>query len=263
MFEISSFGWVLLGVAAFFVGISKTALPGLATLSVAIFAAVIPAKESTAVILLLLLTGDLIAIWTYRHDAHWKTLRQLIPPVVVGIIVGSIFLNWADDLIMKRSIGWILIALTAITLVRTYSQNRRQAPKNSQTATTTEHASFEIRTDHRAPRYLYGTLGGFTTMAANAGGPVMSLYFLWAGFPVLKFLGTQAWFFFIINLIKLPFSASIGLLNVSTLELDLVLVPLVVAGALIGRFLAKRMNQEIFEPIIIVLTIISSVYLVF
>ena len=261
MFEISSSGWLLLSLAALFVGISKTALPGLATLSVAIFAAIIPARESTAVILLLLLTGDLVAIWTYRHDAHWKTLRQLIPPVIVGIILGALFLRWADDLVMRRSIGWILIALTALTLVRTYGKNRRSMEKKSQASSNSD-KDVEIRADHLAPRYFYGTLGGFTTMAANAGGPVMSLYFLWARFPVLKFLGTQAWFFFIINLIKLPFSFSLGLLNTATLKLDLILIPLVLIGAFIGRALIRRMKQEIFEPIIIILTIVSSIYLV-
>ncbi|MDO5049061.1 MAG: sulfite exporter TauE/SafE family protein [Actinomycetaceae bacterium] len=278
MFELSGYAWLLIGLAAFFIGVSKTALPGLATLSVAIFAAVIPARESTAVMLVLLLTGDLIAIWTYRHDAHWPTLRRLIPTVVIGILVGAWFLQWADDLIMRRSIGWILIALTALTLLIMYRKKARSSSRINAAASGSARVrpdfegepgdalagkgEYERLSTRALPRYFYGILGGFTTMAANAGGPVMTLYFLWARFPVLKFLGTQAWFFFIINVIKLPFSFSIGLINPATLRLDLALVPLVLTGALLGRVLAKRMNQKIFEPIVIVLTIISSIYLV-
>ncbi|CAM5743565.1 hypothetical protein SALBM311S_11557 [Streptomyces alboniger] len=62
----------------------------------------------------------------------------------------------------------------------------------------TGRAAFEARS--------YGVLGGFTTMVANAGGPVMSMYLLSAGFRKLGFLGTSAFFFLIVNVSKVPFS---------------------------------------------------------
>ena len=78
----------------------------------------------------------------------------------------------------------------------------------------------------KVARAGYGSLGGFTTMVANAGGPVMSMYFLAAKFPVKAFLGTAAWFFAIVNVAKLPFSIGLGLITPGTLILDLLLVPL-------------------------------------
>ena len=109
----------------------------------------------------------------------------------------------------------------------------------------------------------YGTLAGFTTMVANAGGPVMSMYFLATRTPVQVFLGTSAWFFAIVNLVKVPFLAGIGLFTPEVLLMDLLLTPLVVIGALVGLKLAKRMPQQLFDRLVIILTIVGAVYLLF
>jgi uncharacterized membrane protein YfcA len=107
----------------------------------------------------------------------------------------------------------------------------------------------------------YGTLGGFTTMVANAGGPVMSLYFLATRLPVMTFLGTAAWFFFVVNLTKVPFMVALGLVSPASLLLDLVLVPGVVVGALAGRRLAPHIPQALFDRLIIALTVVAAGYL--
>ena len=75
---LSTSTWVVLVIAAAAIGVSKTALPGAATLAVALFAAVLPAKASTGTMLVLLLVGDVLAIWMYRRDADWPTLRRLV-----------------------------------------------------------------------------------------------------------------------------------------------------------------------------------------
>ena len=110
----------------------------------------------------------------------------------------------------------------------------------------------------RSARLIYGGLAGFTTMVANAGGPVTSMYFLACRYPVKAFLGTTAWFFFLVNLVKLPFSVSAGLVNPATLTLGALCAPVVIVSALAGRRLAGRMDQRVFEPIVIVLTIVSA-----
>ena len=110
----------------------------------------------------------------------------------------------------------------------------------------------------RLARLVYGSLAGFTTMVANAGGPVTSMYFLACRYPVKAFLGTTAWFFFLVNLVKLPFSVSAGLVNPTTLSLAAIAAPVVIASALAGRRLAEHMDQRVFEPIIVILTVISA-----
>lgn len=237
--------WAALAAAALLIGIAKTALPGAATLAVAIFAAVLPARESTAALLVLLLVGDLVAIWTYRRDADVAVLRRLVPAVLVGLALGALFLWWADDLVMRRTIGAILLVLTAGTLLLM----RRGA------------LSADGAVANPRIRGFYGTLGGFTSMAANAGGPVMTLYFLAARFDVVRFLATQAWFFFAINVAKLPFSIGLGLLKLEVLPILAMLTPIVLLGAFLGRRWVKRFDKATFDRVIIALTILSSLYL--
>lgn len=242
--DLAWYAWALLGVAALVIGLSKTAVPGAGTVAVAIFAAVLPARQSTGTILLLLILADIFAVLTYRRHTVWKALLRLAPAVVAGILLGVVFLAFADDAWVKRTIGVILLVVIAITLFR----RRMTAPV------------VDAR-PHRLAAATYGTLSGFTTMVANAAGPVMSMYFLAMRFPVKEFLGTAAWFFAIVNVSKLPFSIGLGLITVPGLVIDLVLVPLVVGGALFGRWLAGRLNQVVFERLVIGFTIVGAVYL--
>ena len=89
----------------------------------------------------------------------------------------------------------------------------------------------------------------------------MSLYLLAARFPVQQFLGTAAWFFLAVNLAKIPFSVGLGLIGARSLTLDLVLAPAVVVGALVGRRVARRIDQALFDRLVLVLTVVSAVYL--
>ncbi|KJL26936.1 Sulfite exporter TauE/SafE [Microbacterium oxydans] len=249
MILLEPWAWTALAVAAVTIGISKTALPGGSILAIALFAAVLPARTSTAATLLLLMVGDLFALTAYRRHAHWPTLLRLAPAVIAGLLVGFAFLAFAGDGVVRRAIGVILLLMIAVTLWRRWRQSRADelAPPSSGIVLAG----------------AYGTLGGFTTMVANAGGPVMSMYFLATRTPVQVFLGTSAWFFAIINVLKVPFLAGLGLFETPVLLMDAVLAPLVVVGALLGLRVARRMDQRVFDRIVIALTIVGAVYLLF
>lgn len=243
--ELAPVAWALLALAAMFVGVSKTALPGINTISIAIFAAILPAKASTGALLLLLIVGDVFALAIYRRHADWPTLVKLAPSVLAGLAVGGVFLAFASDDWVRRAIGVILLLLIAFTVWQ-----RRRPPTEGAAPGTGSLA-----------RLGYGSLGGFTTMVANAGGPAMSMYLLAAKFEVKAFLGTAAWFFAIINIAKLPVSIGLGLITPGTLALDAVLVPGVVAGALVGRWIISRISQSAFDNAVIAFTALGAGYL--
>jgi uncharacterized membrane protein YfcA len=106
-----------------------------------------------------------------------------------------------------------------------------------------------------------GILAGFTTMVANAAGPSMVLYLLAAGLPKMEFMGTGAWFFFIVNCFKVPFLANLGLINPHSLPLDLVLGPAAVVGAFIGRAILPKIKQIVFENLALALTVVAGIKL--
>ena len=245
--ELSVVGWALLALAAVVIGLSKAALPGAGTIAVALFAAVLPAKQSTGTILLLLIVGDLFALWAYRRHADVRALVRLIPAVAVGLLGGVAFLAFSSDTLVRRVIAVILLVVIAVTLWR-----RRASKANPSDAAGPPHPVVAAG---------YGALSGFTTMVANAAGPIMSMYFLALRFPVHAFLGTAAWFFAVINVSKLPFSIGLGLITPSGLWIVAVLVPLVIAGAFVGRAIAARIPQRLFERLVIVLTVIGALYL--
>lgn len=249
LWHITAWEFAALAFAALLVGFSKTAVSGANTISLAIFAAVLPARASTGVLLPLLICGDVLAVATYRRHAHWPTLWRLFPAVAAGVVAGTLFLMWADDGVVRTSIGAILLLMAAVTVWR-----RRTAERETDPDEVTSRAG-------RVKARSYGVLGGFTTMVANAGGPVMSLYLLSAGFRKLGFLGTSAFFFLIVNLSKVPFSAGLGLIDGRSLLLDAALAAFVVPGALIGRWALHRIDQRLFEQLVIAATVVGGVKL--
>lgn len=249
MDTISMWEFVALAAAAALVGFSKTAVSGANTVSLAVFAAVLPARESTGVLLPILIVGDTIAVLTYRRHAHWPTLWRLFPAVAGGVVVGTVFMVWADDGAVRVSIGSILLLMAGVTIWR-----RRHPPEEDDPPET---ASLKGRVKARS----YGVLGGFTTMVANAGGPVMSLYLLSAGFRKLGFLGTSAWFFLIVNSAKVPFSVGLGLIDLDSLLLDALLVLFVLPGAVLGKLCVDRIDQRVFERLVIGATVLGGLQL--
>ncbi|MER5254497.1 sulfite exporter TauE/SafE family protein [Streptomyces sp. NPDC002855] len=248
LMDVSLWEYAALAAAAVLVGFSKTAVSGANTVSLAVFAAVLPARESTGVLLPVLIAGDVLAVLTYRRHAHWPTLWRLFPAVAGGVVVGTVFLMWADDAVVRTSIGAILLLMAAVTLWR------RRAPADEAKESASSRGA-------RLKTPSYGVLGGFTTMVANAGGPVMSMYLLSAGFRKLSFLGTSAWFFLIVNTSKVPFSVGLGLIDAHSLLLDAALVLFVVPGALIGRAVVHRINQRLFEQLVIGATVLGGLQL--
>ncbi|MFF3492144.1 sulfite exporter TauE/SafE family protein [Streptomyces sp. NPDC002795] len=245
---ISPWEFSALAAAAMVVGFSKTAVSGANTVSLAVFAAILPARASTGVLLPILICGDLLAVLTYRRHAHWPTLWRLFPAVGAGVVLGTVFLGFAGDGAVRMSIGVILLVMAGVTLWR-----RKQAAA-ADTGSTPSRAA-------RVKAGSYGVLGGFTTMVANAGGPVMSMYLLSAGFKKLGFLGTSAWFFLIVNSAKVPFSVGLGLIDRRSLLLDAALVIFVVPGAVIGKACVNRINQRLFERLVIAATVLGGLQL--
>src|SRR5918994_7914162 len=87
--DLTWFAWALLAAAALIVGLSKTAVPGAGTVAVAIFAAVLPAKESTGTILILLIVADLFAVLAYQRHTNWRGLLVRVAPARIGLL-GSV-----------------------------------------------------------------------------------------------------------------------------------------------------------------------------
>ncbi len=226
---------VLLAVAAALVGFAKTAIGGAGALAVVIFAAALPTRASTGALLPLLLVGDLVAVAVYRRHASLSTLLRLLPGVLPGFLLGAWLVAVVDDSAMRTAIGLVLLAMTGLQLVQ--MRGRRSDPGRRALGAT----------PHPVLTVLAGAVAGFATMTANAAGPVITIYLLLGGLTVLEIVGTGAWFFLAVNVAKVPFSASLSLISRDSLQLDAILVPALLVGAVAGGLAIRHIDRRQFE----------------
>jgi len=108
-----------------------------------------------------------------------------------------------------------------------------------------------------------GLAGGVATVLANAAGPIQQLYLLSKRIPKMDMIGVGARFFLIVNIVKLPFLSQIGLVQSETLLLNLLTIPAIVAGVLVGKKILHRVPQALFEKLIVGFAAIAAVRLLF
>ena len=240
MVDLAWWQWSIGALCAYLVGVAKTGVPGLGILVVPLMALMVgDAKQSAGWLLPILCTADIFAVLYWRrHTAAWK-LFVLAPWVAVGIVAGSAALT-LNEQVLRPMVGAIVLVMLTIYLYRRW--------RNS-----------EDRTPSHAP--TYGMTAGFATTVANAAGPVMSLYLLSQRLPKEEFVATGAWFFFAINLTKVPIFAWHGMVTIPSLIFDLWMVPSVLLGALTGGWLVNRIPQRAFDACVIVLTALSTLML--
>lgn len=227
-------------------GFSKTGIPSIGILSVTLMALAFETKASVGILLPMLIVGDLFAVAYYRRKAIWKHLLVLIPWVLIGIIIGFFVLNWSDNRILQVLIGVIVLILLFIHIVKSRLDERLE----------------QMIDKARWFSPLLGVLAGFTTMIGNAAGGIMSIYLLSKRLDKTAFVGTGAWFFLFVNVIKVPFYLHLGLISSETLIFNSWMVPAIVAGAVTGIFVLKRIPQTWFQRIVIALTAIGAIRLI-
>ncbi|MDD5704458.1 MAG: sulfite exporter TauE/SafE family protein [Kiritimatiellae bacterium] len=229
MLELSTSDYVVAALSALLLGFSKTGLPGAGILAIPLMASILPAKLSTGVVLPMLVMGDIVAVAWYRRHAVWGHLFRVIPFAVAGILIGYVVMGRITDRQLQPAIGAIILIMLALHVWR----SRRPG------------------LDERLPTGIMfaggtGLLAGVTTMMANAAGPIMTIYLLAMRLPKSAFIGTGAWYFFMLNLFKIPFSMRLGLITPDTMAFNLRLMPLIFAGAALGILAARRIPERTF-----------------
>jgi uncharacterized membrane protein YfcA len=235
--------WLILGALG--IGLNKGGLTGLGILFVVLFAMALPARASTGLVLPLLLVGDVCAIIVYRRVVVWPVFLRLLPPTLLGVVLGYVAFNHISAAAFGPLIGWIVLALIAVQIGREIFGTRLDRLFHS-----------------RAFGVAMGVLAGMTTMIANAAGPVANLYFLSIRLAKMNLIGTSAWFFFAVNCCKVPFSARLGLINRESLHLMLMLAPFVLVGFVCGKSIAAIMPQKIFERFLLACTLLGALRLI-
>lgn len=252
--DLTPLQWTVAAVAAVSIGIAKTGVPGFGIFAVPLFALLVgDAVGSAGWLLPLLIVADLFAVAYHRRHAQVGRLVELIPWVLVGMVLGGAFMMaeraWIHGGPWARTgniaIGGMILVMVLLHVWRRYVA--RIEPKGG---------LLQVGG--------LGTAAGFTTVVANAAGPVMNLYFLAKRFPKEQLIGTGAWFFLVVNTAKVPFYAlgPVTLFSWQSLAFDAVLVPGVIIGALVGKRIFVICSERVFEILVLALAGLASLVLV-
>jgi uncharacterized protein len=243
--ELTVAQWSLSVVAALCAGLSKAGFAGMGLVGVIVFASIFGARDSTGVVLPLLIAADIGAVGIFKQHARWDYIRRTLPPACVGVVLGTLIMQRLDNESFRPLLGAVILTLTVLQLARMRWPDRfGRVPHSAIVA------------------WSLGLLAGLTTMMANAAGPLVALYFVAVGLPKFEVVGTLAWFFFIINLFKVPFSAGIGVIHGSSLLFDALLIPAVFAGLFAGRWLIHRVPQRAFDGLMLGFAAIAALRLI-
>jgi uncharacterized membrane protein YfcA len=238
-------------VAAFFIGISKTGMPGAGILSIPLLALVVSGRLIPGVMLPLLMVADFFAVAWYRRHTRWDLLRPLGLWLAVGFAFGIGFFIVVGNApgALERTIGAIVLVIIVLQL---WKMRRETEPRPLGPVATAG----------------YGTAGGFTTFVANAAGPVVNTYLAGLRLHKSEFLGTAAWLYFVVNVSKIPFYLGLQVwseggefFSAEGLRYDLLMIPAVMAGVLVGRAIYNRIAQRAFLVVILVLSALGALNL--
>jgi uncharacterized membrane protein YfcA len=239
--------WAFAALGAFMVGVSKSGITGLSILSVALFTHIFPSsKQASGIVLPLLIVGDFVAVFSYRRHTQWRYIWRLFPFTAAGVVIGYFTLGWVSDRHARLMIGVIIVSLAALSYWRRYRSLPSQAAAS--------HRSWIFAAS-------VGIVAGFITLVANAAGPLMAIYLVSMRLPKLEYVGTAAVFFMCLNLFKVPFMVSLGLITVHSFGFNILLAPAVVLGAFVGRWLVTHINQALFENLVLALCAIGGILL--
>lgn len=245
MIDFTYLQWAVAIACALMIGFAKAGIPGSGVLIPLLAASIMPARESTGFVLPMLIMADVMAITYWRRYVEWKQLLRLLPWSWLGIFSGFLGMGVTSDNRLRTFIGVLVILLIVVSWLR----NR--------------YISGDDIPSHWLFAAVLGTMAGAISMMANAAGPVMVIYLVAMRLPKENFIGTSAWFFWIINLTKLPFSSRLDLINLQSLQTNLVLFPCIVLGGIIGIVLVHHVSQRTFNYTIQVLAAGAALFLIF
>jgi hypothetical protein len=200
--------------------------------------------QAAGITLPLLIVGDIFAMRFYWRTWDMKRLRLLLPAALVGIVLGISLLVTLPDIVLRRLLGLITIGIIVYKV----------------TSDALRTVAYQPRNWHG---YLAGFGSGFMSALANLGGPPITAYLLLQKLEPTAFVGTQALFFTIVNVLKLPGFLGAGVIDIPTLIRIAWVIPLIPVGVWVGRRAIGWINRVWFERAMIVLLLWASLSLLF
>jgi uncharacterized membrane protein YfcA len=244
--DIDTTSLLLFFVCAALIGIGKAGVKGMGMLVVPLMAAIFGGRASAGLVLPMLCFADIFAVSYYNRHANWTYIRRLMPAALLGVLIGVVVGYYVDDSVFTNLISIIIIGSLILMLIQERMVISQQIVGGWGMGST------------------FGLLGGFSTMIGNAAGPVIATYFLATKIPKNGFIGTAAWFYLIVNLVKVPMHVFIWeSITLESFKMNLMAIPAIGLGILIGVNIVKRIPEKAFRYFVMIMTFLVSLKLLF
>ena len=220
--------------AVLLVGLSKGGLGGaLALMGVPILALVVDPLQAAAIFLPILIVMDIVALWAWRHHNDRRTLLLLLPGGMIGIALG-----WATSAHVSPNALKFVIAISTILFAARYFYQLLWP-----------HAAEEKpRPQRPAAATFWGTLSGYASFVAHAGGPPFQIYVLPLQLDPKTYTGTSVRYFALVNAVKLIPYFALGALDTDNLVTSATLFPVALVATMMGAWVIRHLRTEIFYP---------------
>ncbi len=138
---------------------------------------------------------DIWAIMIWRGYCYWRILFWMVLFAVIGQILGYLLISMINDDMLKAMIGAIAIEIGCRYFIRLNSQTRNDEKR-------------KMRKNIPARASIWCSLSGFSSFISLTGGIPVQIFLLPLRMHRYLVVGTSAWFFFSINIAKIPFSTA-------------------------------------------------------
>ncbi len=235
--------FILAGLAALLVGLSKGGLSMAGALGTPLLATVMSPVKAAALLLPIFVISDWFGLYAYRHHFDKRNLQILIPAGIIGIGIG-----WLSSSVVSDRMVGLFIGVIGIAFCLNAWRLRHHLPPPRPAD---------------VPRGLFwGAIAGFTSFVSHSGSPPYQVYVLPQQLPKAVFAGTTTITFAVINLVKLLPYWQLGQLRLDNLKLSLLMLPIAVAGTFAGVWLVRVIPQRTFFVLIHVALFALSIKLV-
>lgn len=230
--------------AVLIAGVSKSGFGGgLGVMAVPLMALALSPQAAAAIMLPILCLMDVANVWAYRKNWDRHNMMILIPAALLGILVGTFSFSYLNENAVK-----LIIALIAIgfTLDHWFRGKKR---------------GDEARSANWVKGSFWGTIAGFTSFVAHAGGPPVSVFLLPQRMDKTVFVGTTVMFFIVVNYVKLIPYWYLGQFGGANLGTALVLVPVAIFGTWLGLWAHDKVNEKLFYRVCYTLLFVTGLKL--
>jgi len=243
---ITDINFYLVAVPAVLImGLSKGGfLSSLGGISVPIMSLAISPVEAAAIMLPILLVMDVIGVYAYRREYDPVNLRILLPPALVGVLVGWGTAAYVTEAHVRLIVGVIGLIFS----LDYYLKLGRHAPVE--------------KSPNVVAGGIWGFLSGFTSFVSHAGSPPFQVYLLPQRLPNAVYVATGVMFFTAVNFAKVIPYAALGQFHADNMLTAAVLLPLAPVATVAGIWLTRRVPEEPFYWLAYASLLVISVKLI-